>query len=197
MFNKSALIAKLSRLIFVKMAIVREEEIIRKSILNTAFKMVAASRTAPKGKGRDTLEMIIVEGDDIMALAMKMKEQSVEYNASFFERDANNLASAEAIVIIGTRIETLGLNEMCQLCGFENCFEKEKYPDTPCVFNTGDLNLAIGSAAAVAALDYIDNRIMFTIGKAAIALELFDSDIKIALGIPLAAKSKNPFFDRK
>jgi len=179
------------------MAIIREEEITRKSILNTAFKMIAAARTAPKGKGRDTLEMIIVDGDDIINLSNKMKEQSIEFDASFFERDANNLLSAEAIVIIGTRIETLGLNEMCQLCGFENCFEKEKYPDTPCVFNTGDLNLAIGSAVSVAAMDYIDNRIMFTIGKAAIALELFDQEVRIALGIPLAAKSKNPFFDRK
>jgi len=179
------------------MSIIREPQIVKDSILNTAFKMIAAARTAPKGKGRNTLEMFVLAEEDIKLLSKKMKEQAIEYNAAFFNRDGNNLEFAEAVVIIGTKIETLGLNEMCQLCGFKNCAEKEKYPDTPCVFNTGDLNLAIGSAASVAAIDYIDNRIMFSIGKAAMALGYFNENIKIAFGIPLAAKSKNPFFDRK
>ena len=48
------------------------------------------------------------------------------------------------------------------------CAEKEKYPNTPCVFNTGDLNLAIGSAVSLAADLRVDNRVMFSIGKAAI-----------------------------
>ncbi|MGD0658918.1 MAG: DUF2148 domain-containing protein [Syntrophorhabdales bacterium] len=40
----------------------------------------------------------------------------------------------------------------------------------------------------------IDNRIMYTVGAAAKALRLLDSDIII--GIPLSATGKNPFFDR-
>jgi len=179
------------------MPVIREEDIISSSVLNTAYKMVAAARTAPKGKGHDTLEILIVSGEDIALLSKKMKELSIEFDAGFFNRDADNLDFAEAVVLIGTRIKTLGLNEMCQLCGFKNCREKEKYPDTPCVFNTGDLNLALGSAAAIAAADYIDNRIMFSVGKAALALGLFDKEVRLAFGIPLAAQSKNPFFDRK
>ena len=167
------------------MPVLREEKIINSSVLNTAYKMVAAARTAPKGKGHNTLEIMIVSGKDINLLSKKMKEQSIEFNAGFFNRDADNLDFAEAVVLIGTRIKTLGLNEMCQLCGFKNCQEKEKYPDTPCVFNTGDLNLALGSAAAIAAADYIDNRIMFSVGKAALALGLFDKEVRLAFGIPL------------
>jgi uncharacterized ferredoxin-like protein len=179
------------------MAIIRETDIKQKSVLNTAGRMLAAARTAPKGKGRNTLEMFIAEGETIQLLAEEMHRLGDKYDAHFFHRDAENLQYAEAVVIIGTEIKTLGLNEMCKLCGFENCQEKEKYPDTPCVFNTGDLNLALGSAVAVAAADYIDNRIMFTIGKAAVNLGLFNKNIKIAHGIPLAVTSKNPFFDRK
>jgi uncharacterized ferredoxin-like protein len=42
----------------------------------------------------------------------------------------------------------------------------------------------------------IDNRIMYTAGKAAVELGMLGDDVKIAYGLPLAAKGKNPFFDR-
>ena len=65
-----------------------------------------------------------------------------------------------------------------------------------CSFNVGDLGIAVGSAAAMAADFRIDNRIMYTAGKAAIELGMLGEDVKIAYGIPLAAKGKNPFFER-
>ena len=65
-----------------------------------------------------------------------------------------------------------------------------------CVFNTGDLGIAIGSAISVAARNHVDNRIMFTIGKAAVNLKLLGDEVKIAYGIPLSAKGKNPYFDK-
>lgn len=179
------------------MSILRETSTTKAGILQTAAKMMIAARTSPKGKGRNTLEIIILTDDHILKLAEEMKEFGKKHSLDFFERDANNILKATAIVIIGTKIETLGLNEACQLCGFENCSEKEKYPETPCVFNTGDLHLALGSSAAIAASDFVDNRIMFSVGKAAVNLGLFGKDIKIAMGIPLASLSKNPFFDRK
>lgn len=178
------------------MAIIREQEISTKSILNTAYKMCIAARTAPKAKGRSTLEINILTGDEINILAKKMYEIGEESNTDFFKRDSGNMNFAEAIVLIGTEIKSLGLNEICQYCGFKNCVEKDKHPSIPCAFNTGDLHLAIGSAVSVASLDYVDNRIMFSIGKAAIKLGLFQKNIKIAMGIPLASLSKNPFFDR-
>ena len=100
------------------------------------------------------------------------------------------------MLILGTEIKTLGLNELCQLCGFENCKEKDKFKNTPCVFNVSDLNIAIGSAVSIAADNRIDNRVMFSAGKAAMKANLFEKDIKISFAIPLSAASKNPFFDR-
>ncbi len=179
------------------MSIIREHRIRKQALRQIAENMLIAARTAPKGKGRDTLEMCIIEGDSIARLSKQIKELGNQYDLSFFHRDAENILKAEVIVAIGTRIETLGLNEACQLCGFENCAAKEQYPETPCVFNTGDLNLAIGSAVALASDHRVDNRVMFTIGKALTSYGWFESDIKIAMGIPLSASSKNPFFDRK
>jgi uncharacterized ferredoxin-like protein len=178
------------------MAIYKENISKHKHSLSMAHQMMVAARTAPKGKGRDTLEMLIIDGDNIKALSQQLHLMGDQLKVEFYHRDADNILNAEAILLIGTRIETLGLNEICQLCGFDNCTEKEKSPNTPCVFNTGDLNLAIGSAVSLAADMRVDNRIMFSVGKAAQAIKLFDNDVKIVYGIPIAISSKNPFFDR-
>jgi len=53
---------------------------------------------------------------------------------------------------------------------------------------------ALGSAVKTASILNIDNRIMFSIGVAAIKLGLIDSDI--AFGIPLSISGKNIYFDR-
>jgi len=174
-----------------------EEEQKHDSILDLAQKMMLAARTAPKGKGKNTLEMIIVDGAEIQEISKKLHQMGDKTDTPFYHRDAENILQSEAILFIGTRIQTLGLNEICQLCGFINCAEKEKHPNTPCVFNTGDLNLAIGSAVSLAADFRIDNRVMFSIGKAAQELGFFNADVRIVYGIPLSASSKNPFFDRK
>ena len=61
----------------------------------------------------------------------------------------------------------------------------------------GDLGIAIGSAVSVAAAHHVDNRVMFSAGKAALNLKLFDdSQVCIAYGIPLSVSGKSPFFDR-
>jgi uncharacterized ferredoxin-like protein len=43
----------------------------------------------------------------------------------------------------------------------------------------------------------VDTRLMFSVGRAALALDLFGKDVKQALGIPLSITGKSPFFDRK
>lgn len=179
------------------MSILRENELKKARVIAIAEEMILAARTAPKAKGRDTVELLIVEGLQLEELACTMEKIAIEFKSQIFSRDAKNIRIAEAIVLVGTRIQTLGLNEVCQLCGFKNCEEKEKHPSIPCIYNIGDLNLALGSAANVAGNHHVDNRIMFTVGKAAINLNYFEQDIKVAFGIPLSVSSKNPFFDRK
>lgn len=176
--------------------VLNEDKVIQEAILGVAKKMVIAARTAPKARGIDTLEIKVVTDESIRKLADKMKEIGAKFEQAFFIRDANNLDHASAIVLFGTRIQTIGLKK-CGLCGFKNCEEKNEHPEIPCAFNTGDLGIAIGSAVSLAADNRVDNRIMYTIGQAAFELGIFGKDVKIIYGIPLSASSKNPFFDRK
>jgi uncharacterized ferredoxin-like protein len=179
------------------MAIIRERKIKNNTLESIANQMLIAARTAPKGKGKDTLELIIISENDISNMSEFLFNMGEKSDVDFYKRDVNNLLKSGAILLIGTEIKTLGLNEICQLCGFKNCAEKEKHPNTPCVFNTSDLSIAVGSAVSLAADLRVDNRIMFSLGKAAIKMKLFEKDIKIAYGIPISASSKNVFFDRK
>ena len=179
------------------MKLFHEEDVREEAIIQVAQKMVIAARTAPKGRGVDNTVIAIVKGDGIIAISQKMKELVQKDNApQFFERDADNILSSPVLVLLGTRIKSMGLN-LCGMCGFENCDEKNKHPDHPCVFNTGDLGIAIGSAVSVAMDHRIDNRIMYSVGQAVIEMGILGSDVKIVYGIPLSVSPKNPFFDRK
>lgn len=164
------------------------------TVLSIAQKMSVAARTAPKAKGFDFLEIAVLSGDDIQKISSKMLEIGERENNQTFIRDSKNVLSAQAIVIIGTKKKTVGLR-YCGLCGFKNCAENEKNNGI-CVFNPGDLGIAIGSAVSVASANHIDNRVMYTIGMAAIEMKLIGEDVKIAYGIPLSVSGKNPFFDR-
>ncbi len=179
------------------MAIINENEMRQDALLDVAKKMILAARTAPKARGVNNLAMSIITGSDVQALAETMHEIGSRENNQIFLRDAGNvLHSAKVVVIIGTRIASLGL-ATCGLCGFPDCAAKDKEPDVPCVFNTGDLGIAAGSAVGVAMDARIDNRIMYTIGVAARQMGVLGKEYKIIYGIPMSATSKNPFFDRK
>ncbi len=158
--------------------------------------MMVAARTAPKGRGRDNLYLGLAEGQLIREIADKMKEIAEKTGVEFFIRDANNILTCPLVVLMGTRIESRGLKR-CGMCGFGNCETKDQHPEVPCVFNTGDLGIAIGSAVSLAADRRVDNRIMYTVGQAVLEMMLFPPEVKIVYGIPLSATSKNPFFDRK
>ncbi len=164
------------------------------ALIRAAEALCVAARTAPKGKGKDLLVTALVTGEDKARLQEQMKLVGERDGVSFFLRDADNLVHAPVVVLIGTRKEPLKI-PACGYCGFTDCDAMTDAGGT-CSFNTGDLGIAVGSAAALAADFRIDNRIMYTAGKAAVELGLLGKDVKIAYGIPLAAKGKNPFFDR-
>lgn len=179
------------------MAILKEEEFRLENILRIAQQMSAAARTAPKARGIDNLIIAIVDKEGIKKIVERMQELSKQDEGfSFFSRDANNILNCEFLLLIGTRIKSLGLKN-CNLCGFDSCEEKDKHPKIPCVFNVNDLGIAIGSAVSIAANNRIDNRVMYSIGFAAVNLNLLGEDVNIAFGIPLSISSKNIFFDRK
>jgi uncharacterized ferredoxin-like protein len=178
------------------MTLIKEENINKETILAVAKKMCIAARTAPKARGVDNIIIVIAEQKEIEEISEKMIEIGEKYGVPSFIRDAKNILDSPAMVLIGTKISSVGLKK-CGMCGFKNCDEKNKFPEIPCVFNTGDMGIAIGSAVSVAMDNRVDNRIMYTAGQAVIELELLGEDVKIVYVIPLSATSKNPFFDRK
>ncbi len=174
-----------------------EEELRDESILDVAKKMMIAARTAPKGRGVDNTVITLVKRDGIREIAAQMKEMVQKDNApNFFIRDADNILSAPVMLLCGTKIKSMNLTP-CGMCGFRNCDEKDKHPDQPCAFNTGDLGIAIGSAVSVAMDNRVDNRIMYTVGQAVLRMGSLGKEVRVAYGIPLSGSKKNPFFDRK
>jgi uncharacterized ferredoxin-like protein len=167
----------------------------REALLETARLMAAAARTAPKARGCDNLETFVLMKEDFGPLVAEMEKLAHAFNRPGMARDAGNLERAGAIIFIGTKLERIGLGEACRFCGFDNC-EANRAGNGVCVYNPGDLGIAVGSAVSAAADRRVDTRVMYSAGKAALALGLFSEDVKIALAIPLSISGKNPFFDR-
>lgn len=166
------------------------------ALYRVAEDMVLAATTAPKARGISRLETAILEREDLLRLADEMEKIGREHDAAAFLRDAGNLREhAHVAVLLGTRYQTLGL-KYCGLCGFANCAANEAAHGI-CVFCPEDLGLAVGSAVSLASQARVDNRVMYTLGMAALSLRLLGPEVRFALGIPLTATVKNPFFDRK
>jgi len=179
------------------MAIIKDNQILKESLLDVARKMVVAATTAPKARGINNIVTAILTDRDIMDLARMMRDIGEKNENGILLRDAQNvLKRADVVVLLGTKIRSISL-ALCGLCGFKDCKEKNQHPSIPCAFNTGDLGIAIGSAASVAMDHRVDNRIMYSVGLAAKEMGILGDDVPIIYGIPLSAGPKNPFFDRK
>ncbi|MEM3153508.1 MAG: DUF2148 domain-containing protein [Candidatus Bathyarchaeia archaeon] len=175
----------------------------KEAILEAARLMLAAARTAPKTAGIDDVLTLIVYGEEKDAIAEKMEEIAEQRKIDGFKRDAKNVRDSEAVVLIGVRgNKSIGIN--CGACGYKNCSEFEEaqkrggqdFTGPTCLFKALDLGIALGSAVKIASLLNIDNRIMYRIGTAALKLNLMP-EATVAMGIPLSAKGKNIYFDRK
>ncbi len=176
------------------------------AILTVANLMALAARTAPKGKGIDTLEIRVLAKKEILKLAARLEELGKERGIGFFLRDAKNLAASDGCVLIGCRgREAAGIN--CGGCGYADCAEftgavKQKAGSTTpfqgpnCALRMADIGIALGSAAKTAQIHNADNRIMYSGGVAALDLGLFSRECTVVYAIPLSASGKNIFFDR-
>lgn len=165
-------------------------------VTEVAKKMAIAARTAPKTRGVDNIEIAMLSENEFSLVADKMEEIAKRENQAFFARDAGNVRNSEALLIIGAKIQPANL-AFCGLCGMQNCETKNTKPNIPCAFNTTDLGIAVSSAVSTAMDNKVDNRIMYTVGMAVKELKLMNEEVKIILGIPLSAKGKNIYFDRK
>ncbi|MEO2083197.1 MAG: DUF2148 domain-containing protein [Desulfurobacteriaceae bacterium] len=165
------------------------------AVRNVAELMCCSAITAPKGRGVNLLYTRIFEGEEKNKVAELMEEIGKSKGIKFFVRDAKNVREALLVVFIGTEVKPRGV-PFCGFCGFEDC-EKSAAAGAYCAYAVGDLGIAIGSAVKIASSNSIDNRIMFSFGKAAIVGGFVPEKVKLGYGIPLSVTGKNIFFDRK
>jgi uncharacterized ferredoxin-like protein len=143
------------------------------AVLAAAKLMVASARTAPKSvHGHDIIAASIVLGEEKEKLANKMDEifTSQPNRERDFSIESNNVRNADAVVLIGAKMEEAQSMRLV------------------------DLGIAIGSAVKTASILNIDNRVFGSIGRAATDLKLIDANS--AYGIPLSVRGSNIFFDR-
>ncbi len=173
----------------------KEEEIRDSAILDIAQEVMVAIRTAPKTRGLDKLSILLADGAEKDAIAAKLVELNEKSGGGrpSFARDAKNVQDAQAVILIGVTVEPFGLN--CGYCGYDTCAEKPNA--TPCAFASIDLGIGSGVAASLLGRKHVDNRLMFSIGYAALRMGWFAPGVTQALGFPLSASGKNIFFDRK
>jgi len=172
--------------------LINERDSRHEHVMNIAKQMMTAARTAPKGKGIDIIEIAVISGEEIKVLSDKMINMVEEHGMKFFLRDADNILSAECLILLGTYEKVQGLN--CGHCGYPTCVSRA--PGVPCALNAIDLGIAIGSACATASDLRVDTRVMFSAGLAAQRLDWLNG-CNMVMAIPISASSKNPFFDRK
>jgi len=189
-----------------EMHIITSQEAEKSGILEVAKLMLISARTAPKScilRGIDDILTMIVYGDVKEKLATEMEKIADERKIPQFKRDAKNVRDSEVVMLIGVRgTGPLGLD--CGGCGYSNCdeFENAKkklgqdFVGPNCIFKLLDLGIAIGSAVKTASMLNVDNRVMYRIGVVAKRLNLLPK-ASVIMGIPLSAKGKNIYFDRK
>ena len=88
--------------------------------------MAASARTAPKARGVDAIESLILDGDDLEELAVAMErkaEEKLPYLSSAFTRDANNVRNSSCVLLIGVTGNPKKIEQPldCGACGYENC----------------------------------------------------------------------------
>jgi uncharacterized ferredoxin-like protein len=176
------------------------------AVMTVADLMALAARTAPKGKGIDTLEIRVLAKKNMKKLAARLDKLGTELNIGFFHRDAKNIADSDAVVLIGCHGDLSGgIN--CGACGYATCADfvkarkkksttKTTFDGPNCALRMTDLGIALGSAVKTAQIHNVDNRIMFSGGVATRDLGLLPNDCTVVYAIPLSATGKNIFFDR-
>jgi uncharacterized ferredoxin-like protein len=178
-----------------------------KAVEMVAELMALSARTAPKGRGQDSIAIRVVTGKELEELSGQMRRLGEARGVKFFLRDASNMEKSDACLLIGSRAaDSVGLD--CGGCGYATCNEMrqaqkqslETEPGKPfhgpnCVIKITDLGIALGSAAKTASLHNVDNRIMFSAGVAALSLNWLEG-CGVAYGLPLKASGKSIYFDR-
>lgn len=171
----------------------------QEAVETVANLMAISAKTAPKGKGEDFLDIMVLVGEKKDMIAEEMLKIARERELPNFKRDGDNVKDSQALLLIGLKDhESAGLD--CQACGFDGCAQFDSVDITGdfkgpnCAIRLLDMGIALGSAVKTASFHNVDNRIMYRVGVAVRRLGIMDSNLVI--GVPLSVSGKSIFFDR-
>lgn len=141
------------------------------------------------------MRVLLLDDEEKMAKLLKKAEELGEKEGtskSIFKRDAQTIRRNNCrILLFYTENEPLELN-----CGYctKNC-DAAKKGEVFCAFSLIDLGISIGSSVQLLGELGLDNRVQYTLGRAARELGLVPEK-SACLAVPVSLSSKNPFFDR-
>lgn len=171
------------------------EELLKRAFESALPLAVARAMTAPKGKGRDSVQVLLLEDEETLEKLLKKAEELGEKEGtpkSIFIRDAQTIRRNNCrILLFFAENEPLELN-----CGYctKNC-DASRRGEVFCAFSLIDLGISIGSAVQFLGEMGFDNRVQYTLGRAARELGIVPEG-SACLAVPVSLSSKNPFFDR-
>ena len=172
---------------------IENNDALERNLLSVACTMAGAANTAPKAKGVNNIETLILNGEDIRPLVEDLKVLFQETGKPFFQRDALNLENSPVVLLIGVRFGFRGVPH-CGLCGNIDCATNKERGGI-CSYDTTDLGIAVGYASSIALDHRVDHRVFFTAGKAAKRLGLLP-DCGIIYALPISSHGKNIYYDR-
>ena len=190
----------------------------KKGVLEAARLMLNSALTAPFAGGVPSTEAHLVYGqEELEALARKMEELAHTNSAwkKAFLYEAVMVRDSDVILLIGnTRCHETPLDAGCGMCGGTmDCgyfYEKKNHKyglvditdrssprmiDGPlCSARVNDMGYAVGSALWTARTLMVDARPFASVGIAGHKLGYCPKS-GMVVGIPVAAKAKNPYVD--
>ncbi len=84
--------------------------------------MALSARTAPKGRGQDSIVIKVIAGEELQTLSRELRRLGEARGIKFYLRDAGNLEKSEACVLLASKVQDhVGLD--CGGCGFATCLD--------------------------------------------------------------------------
>ncbi len=190
----------------------------KKGVLDAARLMLNSAMTAPAAGGVASIEGHLVYGqEELEAIARKVEELAYKNKAwtEAFLYEAVMVRDSDVIILIGnTRCHETPLDGACGLCGGGlDCsyfYDRKKHRyglvditdrsssrmiDGPlCTARVNDFGFAVGSALWTARTLMVDARPFASIGMAGQKMGYCPKS-GMVVGVPVAAKSKNPYVD--
>ncbi len=83
------------------MPAIKDETAEMDGVLTLAKAMAVAARTAPKARGVDAIETLIIFGEELSALGQAMENHGENGEMSdIFKRDAGNVRKSHAVLLV-------------------------------------------------------------------------------------------------